>query len=143
MITFVLTGHGHFATGLGSSVELIAGQQESFKMVDFDGNTSQEDLTKQYVAAIEECGNKEVIICTDLIGGTPFKTACELKYAHTEYNIEVMSGTNLGLLLEGLMSRSFIEEAETLANNLVNTGKDQVIRFELAQVKEVESEDGI
>lgn len=33
MIGLLVTGHGHFATGLGSSLKLIAGEQEN---VEFD-----------------------------------------------------------------------------------------------------------
>jgi len=143
MITFIATGHGNFGTGIGSSVKLIAGDQEAFFPIDFDGQIEQEELAKIYLDAIAKAGNKDVLFCTDLIGGTPFKTACELKYGHPEYNIEVMSGTNLGLLIEGLMSRSFQEDVKALADQLVNTGKEQVMRFELVKQEEVDTGDGI
>ena len=35
MIGLLITGHGHFATGLNSSLELIAGQQQNIALVDF------------------------------------------------------------------------------------------------------------
>jgi len=144
MITFIATGHGNFGTGIGSSVKLIAGDQEAFYPIDFDGQIGQDELSKIYLDAIAKGGNKDVIFCTDLIGGTPFKTACELKYGHPEYNIEVMSGTNLGILIEGLMSRTFSEDVKALADQLVNTGKEQVIRFELpSKVEEADTGDGI
>jgi len=144
MITFIATGHGNFGTGLASSVKLIAGDQEAFAPIDFDGQIGQEELSKIYLDAINAAGNKDVLFCTDLIGGTPFKTACEFKYAHPELNVEVISGTNLGLLIEGLMSRAFSEDLKALADQLVNTGKEQVIRFELPKkVEEVDSGDGI
>ena len=36
MIGFILTGHGEFAPGLASALELVAGRQEGFKVVPFD-----------------------------------------------------------------------------------------------------------
>ena len=36
MIGFILTGHGEFAPGLASALELVAGRQEAFKVVPFD-----------------------------------------------------------------------------------------------------------
>lgn len=38
MLGIILTGHGHFATGLQSSIELIAGEQEKFIAINFEGN---------------------------------------------------------------------------------------------------------
>ena len=35
MIGILVTGHGNFATGISSSVKLIAGMPEKYEMVDF------------------------------------------------------------------------------------------------------------
>jgi len=47
------------------------------------------------------------------------------------------------MLVEVAMGRKFIEDLETLTNMALNTGKDQVVRFELKEVEQVESSDGI
>ena len=36
MIGFILTGHGHFSTGLKSAVDMIAGPQDNFEAVPFE-----------------------------------------------------------------------------------------------------------
>ena len=36
MVGIVLTGHGRFAAGLKSALDLIAGPQEAFKVVNFE-----------------------------------------------------------------------------------------------------------
>ena len=46
MIGIILTGHGNFATGMMSSVKLIAGTPEHFKAVDFPEGDSTENLAK-------------------------------------------------------------------------------------------------
>ena len=47
MIGIVVTGHGHFATGLTSSVELIGGKPEHYHAVDFVQEDSTDDLEKK------------------------------------------------------------------------------------------------
>lgn len=46
MIGIVVTGHGHFASGLTSSVELIGGKPEHYHAVDFVQEDSTDDLEK-------------------------------------------------------------------------------------------------
>ena len=41
MIGLIVTGHGHFATGLTSSIDLIAGPQDNYVAVDFDGEGTE------------------------------------------------------------------------------------------------------
>ena len=78
MVGLIVTGHGHFATGLTSSVDLIAGPQQNYVAVDFDGNGT-EKLEADLAAAFEtlkDCSG--IIVFSDLAGGSPFKTAAVL-----------------------------------------------------------------
>ena len=72
----IVTGHGNFATGISSSVQLIAGEQEYYKAVDFGSEDTPDMLKNNLRAAIEQLADcSEIIIFTDLIGGSPFKTS--------------------------------------------------------------------
>lgn len=143
MIGMILTGHGNFASGLKSSMKLIGGEPENFVAVDFLENYSTEDLEKELVKALETLDTKDgVIIFSDLAGGSPFKTSVELSMKRKE-NIKVIAGTNLGMLIEIGMSRSFIEDIEVLTDMAISTGKDQVMKYEFKQRVEETTEDGI
>ena len=48
----------------------------------------------------------------------------------------VIAGTNLPMLAEVIMARSMGLDLDTLASMAVNTGKDQVTRFEFSSLKE-------
>ena len=77
MIGLLVTGHANFGTGITSSVNLIAGEQEAYKAVDFLPTYSTEDLTREITKALDELKDCEgVIIFTDLMGGTPFNVFC-------------------------------------------------------------------
>lgn len=148
MVGIILTGHAHFATGLTSSLELIAGAQENYQAVDFKSTDSSDDLVanlKQAVANLADCD--KILVFSDLIGGSPFKLAVELKYElAAEKEIEVLAGTNLGMLIETCMMAKFNDDLGSLVDSALNAGRQQVFKFELpaakAEPKDTE-EDGI
>lgn len=104
MVGIILSGHANFASGMTSSLGLIAGEVENYAYVDFLEGMSQEELDKELNDAISKLSDcKHIVILTDLMGGTPFKRAVLLSLNHD--NIKVVSGTNLPLLLQLCLSR--------------------------------------
>lgn len=73
----IVTGHGKFATGLISSMELIAGAQENVIGVDFLEEDTAESLEKMIEEAINKLGD-EVLVLSDLVGASPFRAAAGL-----------------------------------------------------------------
>ncbi len=142
MIGLLVTGHANFGSGITSSVNLIAGEQEDYQYVDFLPTYSTEDLTAEMTKALEKLNNCEgIIIFTDLMGGTPFNVAAQLGRGNDR--IRVLGGTNLPMLVEIVMSRKFMDDLDGLADSVVETGKEQVIKYEFKQVVQEDSEDGI
>lgn len=99
----IITGHGNFATGLKSSLDLIVGNYDFIEAVDFTEEKSPEYLKKEIIDLIKKFKNK-VYIFTDLAGGTPFKVSSELTLDFV--NVEVLCGTNLPMLVESTMMES-------------------------------------
>ncbi len=142
MIGIIVTGHGNFASGISSSVKLIAGLPEKYEQVDFIETDTIDDLSRNLDTAINKLNDcNGIIIFTDLVGGSPFKASVELSMKYD--NVAVLSGTNLGMLIETSMARNFIEDLDTLCNSALSTGKDQAIRYEYVERVEVEAEEGI
>lgn len=142
MIGLIVTGHGHFASGLTTSLNLIAGEPTNYVAVDFEATDSVDDLAKKLTDAMDslkECGS--IIVLSDLAGGSPFKTSVEIGFPRG--NVEVVAGTNLGMLVEINLTRTFMDDVKALAESAVNVGKDQVIRYEFKPVQQVEVTDGI
>ena len=127
MIGLIVTGHGHFATGLTSSIDLIAGPQDNYVAVDFDG---EEKLS----------GCEGIIVFSDLAGGSPFKTAAIVSAGNP--NVKVIAGTNLPMLCEIAMARTMIEDLDMLVSSALNVGKDGVQLFEMPEITDEEPEDG-
>ena len=140
MIGLLVTGHANFGTGI--TVNLIAGEQEEYKAVDFLPTYSTEDLTREITKALEDLKDCEgVIIFTDLMGGTPFNVSAQL--GHGKENIRIVAGTNLPMLVEIVMSRKFMDNLDELVESVLETGKEQVTKYEFKQVVQEASDDGI
>ena len=133
MIGLIVTGHANFGSGMTSSVNLIAGEQEAY---------GTEELTEEIAKAMDELKDCEgIIIFTDLMGGSPFNVAASL--GHGKENVRIVAGTNLPMLVEIVMSRKFMDDLDGLVESVLETGKEQVTKYEFKQVVQEESEDGI
>ena len=142
MIGLVVTGHANFASGMTSSVNLIAGEQEAYRYIDFLPTYSLEDLSRELTKAMDELKDCEgILVFADIMGGTPFKTAVEVGFPRG--NVNVLAGTNLPMLLEIVMSRKFIEDLEDLTQTALEVGAEGVARYAFQKVEDVEPEDGI
>ncbi len=143
MIGVIITGHGNFATGLESSLNLIAGPSQDCVLVDFIETDGVNELRTKLEAAVTKLSHCDgILVFSDLAGGSPFKVVAELKL-EKNLKMEIVAGTNLGMLIETLMSRAFVEDLNDLTNLALNTGKSQVVKFELVAHHEESMEDGI
>lgn len=104
MLGIILTGHGGFASGMEKAMKQILGEQLQFIAIDFPETSTTALLTSQLEQAVESLDGKEgLVFLTDLLGGTPFRVASTL--AMQKPGREVITGTNLQLLLEMVLER--------------------------------------
>lgn len=99
----VLVGHGHFATGIYSSLQLIAGDQENVEAIDFVEGMSADELKQKILLAISN--EENVLILSDLLGGTPFKVSSTIMGENPTKTMNVLSGLNLAMLMEAVFAR--------------------------------------
>lgn len=140
MAGIVITGHGNFATGILSAVELIAGKQEGVKAVDFSDGMSVDQLDielKRAAAAVD--GENGIVFFSDLVGGSPFKSSVLL--AQT-LEAEVIAGTNLPMILSVIFTAAS-QSAAGLKEQAIAEGKNGVLAFAMQARVEIEDEDGI
>ncbi|MGY3778053.1 PTS galactosamine/N-acetylgalactosamine transporter subunit IIA [Isobaculum melis] len=140
MIGMVLSGHGNFATGVYSSVQLIAGAQEQFEAIDFTEDLSSEELTKKIQAAVAKVDTGSgVLIVTDIAGGTPFNVSSKLTAEVA--NLAVVAGTNVAMLLEILFMRN--QALETFSDQAITAGINGIKKFSLKKIVIDTAEEGI
>lgn len=63
----VVTGHGKFAEGIKSTVELLMGPIEEIKYVNFTEGKSESELDNEFKAILAD-GDKTVFFVTFLVG---------------------------------------------------------------------------
>ena len=141
MIGIIVAGHGNFPTGIMSAVSLIAGNPEHIKAVDFVKGMSSQELKQKLEEQMEALGTSEILVMTDLLGGTPFNVASGIK-TESGKSIKVLAGTNLAMAVEAIFSRELmgLEELEIIRQS----AKDGVEDFDsLGNDDEMIFEDGV
>lgn len=132
---FIIVGHGAFAKGLASSVELITGDIERLTSISF-----KED-TEQLTAEIKEVMSEDEfnLFFTDLAGGTPFNVCGTLS---EEYgNAAVISGTNLPMLLTAMFTPA--DSIDEFIKIVKEEGTNGIKQFEIKEKEDEVPEDGI
>ena len=124
----IVMGHGHFASGITSSLELIMGSQPDYEALDFPAESEKEDLKKRLNTVLERLErNEQIIILADLFSGTPFNVAMEI--VTEKPNLKLYYGLNLGMLMELISRRMFQGDAE-LSEGLIEIGRQQIGLFD-------------
>lgn len=138
----IVTGHGNFASGIESTIKLLAGSINGVKYIDFTGDMNEKDLAEKYQKLLltEE---KTLFFC-DLVGGTPYKQAV-VASADKERTVAVVAGCNVGSLLElGLNSSALqAKSISEVATTFVETSKNNTKVFKHVVQNEQVDEDGI
>ena len=130
----VITGHGNYATGMKSALELIAGPKDNVLAFDFLKEESEEQFSSKFKDLDKK--NNYLFAC-DLMGGTPYKVVSRL-----DLNKEILIGTNLGGLLDTVFKIDKLSLNE-LASNLKEASLKSLVNIKDLQIKEEEVTDGI
>lgn len=123
MIGCIVTGHGEFAGGLAQALTMIAGEQEHFEAVPFRETEPLDAFAGRMKAALQRLLEQTdgVLVFTDLMGGTPFRTAMLAAAGHE--NVAVLTGTNLPMLIEIGLMRSAQSDVHALARTAEEAGR--------------------
>lgn len=136
----IITGHNNFASGILSSLTMIAGAKDNIFAVDFLSDDNDESLESKFNKIISDNKDSEILFVCDLMGGTPFKVTSKL--AFTNNNYEVVTGINLGGLIDTSMKLDKMSIGE-LKISCKDASIKSVIPLEKVITKEESSSEGI
>ncbi|MDF2673896.1 MAG: system fructose subfamily component [Clostridiales bacterium] len=122
----ILCGHGNYATGMQSTLELLAGKNQDLFFVNFTADDTDKTLKEKLEAIVENNKDSEILFVCDIIGGTPFKIAAEI--SNSSEKMELVVGCNIGGILEMIFMKEGLSLRE-LAENMVEQSKNSTIRF--------------
>jgi Phosphotransferase system, mannose/fructose-specific component IIA len=136
MVGVLIATHGELADGLRSASNLIVGEQEQLDTIGlFEGNDFDvfKDSIKEKMLALDT--GDGVLVFVDLLAATPYNasafTTQELK---EQMKVRVVAGTNLPMVLETLMTRTFETDLDVLYKGAISEGKEGIVEF-LEQVE--------
>ncbi|MBR2545622.1 MAG: PTS sugar transporter subunit IIA [Erysipelotrichaceae bacterium] len=136
MIKLFISSHGHFASGLKSSVEILMGPNDRITV--FDAYVTQESVQEHLDAFFETVKPEDkVIMLSDLYGGS----VNSVMYTYlTKPNTRLIAGVNLALVLELAVKEDISdEELEALVEQ--SRMMLRVVEMEKAQEEESNDED--
>ena len=128
----MIAGHGRFATGVLSGIEMIFGPQGDIETVEFvDGETKTELDAKMDTALERLEGAQGVLLLCDVLQGSPFQCAAER--ALRDERIRVVYGANVPMALE-VVARLMggVDDIDELANAVVEIGREHIGTFDRA-----------
>lgn len=101
MKKILVASHGHLATGIQSSVQILTGMADQITAIDC--YVDESDFTPKIEEFIESVGPEdEGVIFTDIYGGSVFQKVVLLE--PEKRGIVHVTGMNLGLVIETLIS---------------------------------------
>ena len=123
----ILTGHGQIASGIYSSIKMIAGEFENIRICEFKEGENYEKLDEQLEKAYEDLKSYEnIIVLADIGGGTPFNRSV---ISLSKYdNVEFVSGVNFEMLYYALTSE--ISDFDLYIKDIMDHARASVFRFE-------------
>ena len=98
----VIVTHGRLAEGFASAVEVLLGSADTVHPICID-ETGGQDVATLVSAALDACAGP-VVVVTDVLAGSTTQAAVPVAL---ERGVPLVTGANLGLVMELVMAESF------------------------------------
>lgn len=131
----LLISHGDFAAGMCSTLHNFFGADNVYSACVTQENGTA-DLMSKAQEYLDQWGDEQVVICSDLKGGSANQAALALLSRPDTY---LISGMNLSLVLQLQMEDSV--DADTIHELMANAKEDMVLVNEILQAQADDDED--
>ena len=125
MVQIIVASHGPLSASIVKSASLIAGSSSiaDIKTISITMETSVEEARKAIETVLDSFNeNDEILALTDIYGGSITRVISD--YIGVR-KIDVITGVNLGILLEAILMKD-TQEYDELDNNLIENGKNGI-----------------
>ncbi|WP_312699478.1 PTS mannose transporter subunit IIAB [Sedimentibacter sp.] len=124
MINLLLVTHGNFGRELLKSSELIIGNIENAESISFEYGNSFETLLNKVEEAVERLSkDDDLIIFTDMYGGSPYNAVARVSGNRSFYHI---TGINFPLFIDIAVNRDAYS-LEDIAEKIIKNGKKSIV----------------
>ncbi|WP_122646396.1 PTS sugar transporter subunit IIA [Enterococcus mediterraneensis] len=133
----ILASHGKFASGILSSLELICGKNDNITTLDCY-ITEDFDLTKSVDKLMQQNNGAEVVVVTDLFGGSVNNEF--LRYINQEH-FYLVAGMNLPFLIEFTTQFAIAADLKETIATVLDSSKESIQLCNLTYSNTVIEED--
>jgi mannose/fructose/sorbose-specific phosphotransferase system IIA component len=123
MINILLVTHGDLGKELLKSSELIIGKVENAESISFYHGDSFEALSTKVEKSIEGLSDDELIVFTDMYGGSPYNAVSRAMKNRNFYHI---TGINFPLFIDIAISRDSYS-LKDIAEKIIKNGKKSIV----------------
>ena len=123
MVNVLIVTHGDLGKELLKSSEMIIGKIDGAESISFKIGSSFETLAKEVTDSIERLSKDELIVFTDMYGGSPFNA---VQRASKNYNFYHITGVNFPLFIDIAVSKSTYS-LEEIAEKIIKNGKKSIV----------------
>lgn len=114
----LLVSHGELSKSLIDSAEMLVGETDGLDYLIFDKNMGIDELKDSFIKYLDE-NEEELLIFTDIKGGTPFNVASIL--TNDMDKVHIFYGMNLPMIVEAALYKdefSMDELVEQIKSNI-------------------------
>ncbi|OGF49047.1 MAG: hypothetical protein A2231_03745 [Candidatus Firestonebacteria bacterium RIFOXYA2_FULL_40_8] len=127
MIGIVIVSHGNLCESLVHTSQMILGKQDKITSVPLTPSEGLDDLREKMREAVEELASPEgVLILADMFGGSAANVSTIFLTTH---KVGVVTGVNLPMLLESMLSRSSYTDVKQLAKHITEKSRGSIINM--------------
>jgi PTS system mannose-specific IIA component len=114
MIKIIIVAHGIFAEELLRSAESIVGKQNNIYTINISNKDNLDKVRDEINSLINDKDDRDTgtLLFVDMIGGSPSNACVHLV---SEFNIEIVAGVNLPMLLSAIFNRKSMNIAQLAA----------------------------
>lgn len=123
MINILLVTHGNFGKELLKSSELIIGPVENAESISFQQGESFDSLLRNVEEAVRRLSEDDLIVFTDMYGGSPFNAVSRTMKNNNFYHI---TGINFPLFIDIAVNRDAYT-LEEIAEKIIKNGKKSIV----------------
>lgn len=123
MINILIVTHGDFGKELLKSSELIIGPIEDVEAISYNQGDSFEVLLGKVEETINRLKSDDLIVFTDMYGGSPFNAVSRVMKNNNFYHI---TGINFPLFVDIAINRDAYS-LEEIAEKIIKNGKKSIV----------------
>lgn len=123
MKNIIIGTHGHLSQEFIETAKLIAGDDIEIGYFCMTKGKSVEDAEREVRALLDVHNGKEVIVLTDVLGGSVANLFTTLL---KEYDFNLLTGVNLPMVLTALLTPFSDDSSETFISEVINEARNGI-----------------